>query len=72
MTKNIRKMRRQFNIFGMRFQRWMARVMPAFMPAGLMPILPGTPKVTQMSEGQRQEFHRLVGIWTDMHKHEMA
>lgn len=73
MTRKIRKLRRQFNIFGLRFQRWLGRMMPAFMPVGLIPHIPGAcPQVEFLSAPQREELARLVRVWTEMHRHEMV
>lgn len=72
MTRQARRLRRQFNIYGMRFQRWLATMMPAFMPAGLIPLAPtAAPEITRLDTARRDEINRLIALWAELNKHEM-
>ena len=70
------RLRRKFNVYGMRFQRWLGRMMPVRVGNDIANDLPMTgtiafQRVFNSNSFIRLAVHRLTTVWHDMHRREL-
>ena len=73
MTRILKKgLTRHFNVFGPRFQEWLARMFPAFQGPVTFGHLSRDFRNTTMTETQRHSLSQLVALWVAMQAPELA